>query len=121
LGAERALVLGGLAAHGKSPKTPLTRLSRIRSAVFATADGIVVTYLLVSVPVTRRYILSKSLIGAFKGVGKVTTLPPGSIVEITAMPLSAGMVDVLWKGQWMTLFSQDIETGSKLEQNGHTG
>jgi hypothetical protein len=61
------------------------------------------------------------LIGAFKGAGKVTTLPPGSIVEIPAMPLSAGMVDVLWKGQWMTVFSQDIETGSKLEHDGHTG
>jgi hypothetical protein len=71
--------------------------------------------------VTRQYILNKSLIGAFKGVGKVTTLPPGSIVEIPVMPLSAGMVDVLWKGQWVTVFSQDIQTGSKLEQNGHAG
>ena len=70
---------------------------------------------------TRRYILSKSLIGAFKGAGKVATLPPGSIVEIPAMPLSAGMVDVLWKGQWLTVFSQDLQSGSKLEQNSHTG
>jgi len=71
--------------------------------------------------VTQRYILNKSLIGAFKGVGKVTTLPPGSIVEIPVMPVSAGMVDVLWRGQWLTVFSQDIESGSKLEQKGHTG
>jgi hypothetical protein len=98
------------------------------SAVLAKADRLatllhpsLVTYLLVLVSVTRRYILSKSLIGAFKGVGKVTTLPPGSIVEIPAMPLSADMVDVLWKGQWMTLFSQDIETCGELEQIGNTG
>ena len=80
-----------------------------------------VLYLLVSVPVTRRFIVSKSVIGAYKGAGRVTTLPAGSIVEIPRMPLSAGMVDVLWRGERLTVFSQDIESRCKLVQGESSG